>query len=444
MIGYKNAGKTTLVERLVAEFTARGLRVSTVKHAHHSFDLDAPGKDTYRHRAAGAGQVMMATSTRWVLMTELRGAAEPELADLLAQMAKVDLVVVEGYKRDTHPKIEVWREATGHPIIAPGDPTVRAVTTDTVAEVDRPLLDLNDIAAIADFIWADLHPKGPFDRFIMVDWGAGNDTGPRPRKDAIWCAENADDPVYLRNRQQAEAHIVSRIEAALAVGERLCLGFDFGFAFPAGFGTALIRTEDPFAMWDWLEARIEDSPKANNRFDLAGEINARFPGIGPFWGNGLTQDIAHLPRKGTKRTQVWPNPKRQVEMRAPGAFECWQLSGAGAVGSQILMGLPVLARLRRRFGDRLAVWPFEAWEAPVMLVEIWPSLIAKQVQAAAHLHSIKDAVQVSLLAQALRRLGPDIRALMDVPRGTEGWILGVGQEDRLAQAAEEVIAGGAA
>ncbi len=155
VIGYKNAGKTTLVERLVTEFTGRGLRVSTVKHAHHSFDLDQPGKDTYRHRAAGAEQVMMSTATRWVLMNELRAAPEPELGDLLAKLTPVDLVLVEGYKRDTHRKVEVWRKETGHPLIAPSDATVRAVASDSKPEVAPPLLDLNNIAAIADFIWDD-------------------------------------------------------------------------------------------------------------------------------------------------------------------------------------------------------------------------------------------------------------------------------------------------
>ncbi|NCO87409.1 MAG: molybdopterin-guanine dinucleotide biosynthesis protein B [Rhodobacterales bacterium] len=155
IIGYKNAGKTTLVERLVTEFTARGLRVSTVKHAHHAFDLDQPGKDTFRHRAAGARQVMLATGTRWVLMSELRGADEPALAELLARMDPVDLVLIEGYKRDSHPKVEVHRAATGHPLIAPGDPTVRAIACDSALATDRPLLDLDDITAIADFIARD-------------------------------------------------------------------------------------------------------------------------------------------------------------------------------------------------------------------------------------------------------------------------------------------------
>ncbi len=152
IIGYKNAGKTSLVERLVTEITGRGFSVSTVKHAHHAFDLDQPGKDTYRHRQAGAQQVMLSTGARWVLMSELRGAEEPPLADLLARMDPVDLILIEGYKRDRHPKVEVHRAVTGHPLIAPRDDTVRAVACDTLVAAGVPLLDLNDTGAVADFI----------------------------------------------------------------------------------------------------------------------------------------------------------------------------------------------------------------------------------------------------------------------------------------------------
>jgi molybdopterin-guanine dinucleotide biosynthesis protein MobB len=154
--GYRNAGKTTLTERLVAAFTARGLAVSTVKHAHHAIDLDTPGKDTHRHRSAGARQVMLATAARWALMTEHRDRAEPELPDLLARMDPVDIVLVEGFKRGPHPKIEVHRAALAHPLIAPGDPTVRAIATDAPLALATPQLDLNDIPAIADFILRDL------------------------------------------------------------------------------------------------------------------------------------------------------------------------------------------------------------------------------------------------------------------------------------------------
>ncbi|MBU2358358.1 MAG: molybdopterin-guanine dinucleotide biosynthesis protein B [Alphaproteobacteria bacterium] len=150
--GWKNAGKTGLMERLVSDITARGFTVSTLKHAHHSFDVDHPGKDSHRHRIAGASQVLLASQTRWALMTELRDEAEPPLSALLAHLDPVDLILVEGYKRDTHPKIEAFRAATGNPLIATDDPTIVAVATDTPLALARPQFDLNDTAAIADFI----------------------------------------------------------------------------------------------------------------------------------------------------------------------------------------------------------------------------------------------------------------------------------------------------
>lgn len=152
IVGWKNAGKTGLMERLVTEITGRGISVSTVKHAHHSFDIDHPGKDSYRHRIAGASEVVLASRHRVALMQELRGADEPALADLLARLSTVDLVLIEGYKRDTHPKVEAHRAATGNPLIAPDDSTIRAVASDVPLSLDRPVFDLNDTPAIADFI----------------------------------------------------------------------------------------------------------------------------------------------------------------------------------------------------------------------------------------------------------------------------------------------------
>ena len=150
--GWKNTGKTTLTERLVTEFTRRGLTVSTVKHAHHAVDVDQPGTDSFRHRDAGASQVLLASANRWALMNELRGAPEPDLDDLLSRLDPVDIVLVEGFKRAGHPKVETHRKAAGHDLIAPGNPTVRAIATDSPLKVDRPTFDLNDIAGIADFI----------------------------------------------------------------------------------------------------------------------------------------------------------------------------------------------------------------------------------------------------------------------------------------------------
>ena len=156
VVGWKNAGKTGLMERLVTEITGRGVSVSTVKHAHHSFDVDHPGKDSHRHRIAGAREVLLASRNRVALMQELRDAPEPPLSDLLARLSPVDLVLIEGYKRDTHPKVEAHRAVTGNPLIAPGDPTVRAVASDTPLTLDRPVFDLDHTVAIADFILAEV------------------------------------------------------------------------------------------------------------------------------------------------------------------------------------------------------------------------------------------------------------------------------------------------
>ena len=161
VIGWKNSGKTGLMERLIAEIRARGLSVSSIKHAHHAFDIDQPGKDSFRHRQAGAGEVLLASRHRWVLMHENDAGDEPSLAMLLARLSPVDLVLVEGYKRDAHPKIEAHRAATGQPLIAPDDPTVRAVASDTVQGLPAmgwhgPAFDLDDAGGIADFILSDL------------------------------------------------------------------------------------------------------------------------------------------------------------------------------------------------------------------------------------------------------------------------------------------------
>ncbi len=157
VVGWKNSGKTGLMERLVTEFVSRGLTVSTLKHAHHVFDVDHPGKDSHRHREAGATEVLLSSRRRWALMHELRDDDELPLSDLLAKLSPVDLVLVEGYKRDQHPKVEAHRAETRNPLIAPDDPTVRAVASDSGAVADgRPTFDLNDTKAIADFIAGEL------------------------------------------------------------------------------------------------------------------------------------------------------------------------------------------------------------------------------------------------------------------------------------------------
>lgn len=152
--GWKNSGKTTLTEKLVAELVRRGRRVSTVKHAHHDFDIDKEGADSFRHRQAGASEVAIVSGRRWALMHELRGEEEPKLADILERLAPTDIVIVEGYKRENHFKIEARRtNAKDRTPLAPSDPSIVAVAADhPQANETLPVFDLDDIASIADFI----------------------------------------------------------------------------------------------------------------------------------------------------------------------------------------------------------------------------------------------------------------------------------------------------
>ena len=278
-----------------------------------------------------------------------------------------------------------------------------------------------------------------FDRFVMVDWSGGNDTGPRPRPDAIWVCSargrEVEAPIYLRNRALAEAWLERAIEETIENGQTLCIGFDFPFGYPSGFAQALTGTNDPLAVWRWLADRVTDTPKANNRFDVAAEVNrALGSGQGPFWGNGLKRDIPGLPRRKDGYRNPFPDMRR-AERQAKGTFTCWQLAGAGAVGSQVIMGLPVLARLRQRFQSAIAVWPFENLDCPVAFVEIWPSLMANAVRSecARRPDAVKDAVQVELVARALSNLPvEDLSKLLDVAAPEEGWILGLGHEPQLS------------
>jgi molybdopterin-guanine dinucleotide biosynthesis adapter protein len=149
LAGWSGAGKTTLLTRVIPHFREEGLRVSVIKHAHHSFDVDVPGKDSWLHRQAGAEEVLVSSGMRWALMRELRGAKEPPLTALLKKMSPVDLVVVEGYKSEPHRKIEVHRAANGKPLLFPGDAAIVAIATDTTVETALPTAHLDDIPAIA-------------------------------------------------------------------------------------------------------------------------------------------------------------------------------------------------------------------------------------------------------------------------------------------------------
>ena len=153
LAGWSGSGKTTLLTALIPELVSRGITVSTLKHAHHTFDVDHPGKDSWRHRQAGAREVMISSQNRWALMHELRGAAEPTFEELVRRMSPVDLLLVEGFKHHPHPKMEVYRPSLGKPLLHPEDPLVVAIASDEVLpELRLPWLPLSDISAVATFI----------------------------------------------------------------------------------------------------------------------------------------------------------------------------------------------------------------------------------------------------------------------------------------------------
>ena len=154
--GWSGSGKTTLIEQLIPRFTRRGLKVSLIKHAHHTFDVDHPGKDSYRHRQAGASEILVTSSRRWVLMHELRGAHEPSFEEQVKRISPCDLLLVEGFKHAPIPKLEVWRKETGEPLLHPNDPHIVAVASDAKIETKLPLLDLNDVEAVSLFVMKHL------------------------------------------------------------------------------------------------------------------------------------------------------------------------------------------------------------------------------------------------------------------------------------------------
>jgi molybdopterin-guanine dinucleotide biosynthesis protein B len=158
LAGWSGSGKTTLLAKVIPRLTARGLTVSTLKHAHHAFDIDQPGKDSHTHRMAGATEVLIGSANRWALMHELRGAAEPKLNELLARLTPVDLVIVEGYKWEWHPKLEVYRIANGKPLLQPDDPLIVAIASDQSVTATVPVIALDDVEAVIGIMLAHAAP----------------------------------------------------------------------------------------------------------------------------------------------------------------------------------------------------------------------------------------------------------------------------------------------
>ena len=255
-----------------------------------------------------------------------------------------------------------------------------------------------------------------FDRVIAVDWSARSvPSSCKPVKDAIYicnCGRNigrqdevAGHPTYHQTRAAAITAVQAALDAALVTGERVFLGFDFGFGYPAGFAERLTGQAEALAVWDWLDRQIVDGPdNANNRFAVAAGINAQFDGIGPFWGCPAGLDIPGLPAKGSVRQGHGLPDRRAVEQVVKTAQSGFKLFTTGSVGSQSLLGLPYLARLRQRYGAAMTVWPQQSgWGMPkaqIVLTEIYPSLmkvsrlIPLQAAYKNELYHIPDARQV--------------------------------------------------
>lgn len=286
-----------------------------------------------------------------------------------------------------------------------------------------------------------------FDTIAIVDWSAGKRAPARPSKDSIWIGvvrEGAEqEPVYCRSRVEAEAWLSSFMNAEGAAGRRALIGFDFPFGYPRGFVRHVTGSDDPLVFWDWLEGRITDTEAGeNNRFDVASEINRLFDGPGPFWGKPSNASWPDVPYRKAGISYDICAERRACDLAAKASSSCFQLFFNPTVGSQALMGLPMLARLRRSPG--VAVWPFEDWsDAQIVMVEIWPGLIEPVVKKGDG-DEIRDRAQVRLLARALAGLSAEALEAMladiGVEASEEAWILGTGHQPALIAAARGTVA----
>lgn len=290
----------------------------------------------------------------------------------------------------------------------------------------------------------------PFDTILVADWSAARRAPAKPSKDAIWLGVTrqgvSQEPVYCRTRGEAEAWIADLITQERTAGRRLLATFDFPFGYPAGFARHVTGSDDPFVLWDWFEARISDAADGtNNRFDVAQTLNALFEGPGPFWGKSDQTQWPGVPYRKEGITFDTVAEKRACDSIAQASSSCFQMAFPPTVGGQMMMGLPMLARLRRLDGVR--VWPLEDWaDAPVVLAEIWPGLIEPAVKGALARQgtdAIRDREQVRLLAHALSRLPhADLhRVMADVPPAAreEAWILAAEVREALIVHAQDTV-----
>ncbi len=300
-----------------------------------------------------------------------------------------------------------------------------------------------------------------FDTHLIVDWSARSRPSPaRPARDSIWWCAAADgvagNPEYARTRHEAIDRLAAFLAAELDAERRTLVGFDFPFGYPAGVARDLTGIASAFALWDWLDDRVEDARgNGNNRYEVAQTINRIYPGVGPCWGRPASWPHPDVPTRKSARTRqdAHPPERRIADHRAKGAKTVWQLAYAGSVGSQVLLGLPALKRLvgDPRIKGQAVIWPFDtglsAPDAPVVIAEIYPSLLKPEIRQRRKQGEILDAAQVRVNADAFARLdkrcrlaplfGGDERLTAEERRiveTEEAWILGLGHEDALRDA----------
>ena len=303
-----------------------------------------------------------------------------------------------------------------------------------------------------------------FDTHIVVDWSAK--ATPATGENSIWWTAVIGEGCALKprnppTRRRAIESLTTFVADELDAGRRVLAGFDFPFGYPAGVAERLTDETSAAAVWNWLDREIEDQPdNSNNRFEVAERMNGFWGGIGPFWGRPWQwSGPEEVPIRGTERTERGGHPpeRRIADKRAKGAKTVWQLAGNGSVGSQVLVGLPALKRLlsHPRIGGRGSIWPFDTGlrapdtrETPLVLAEIYPSLLRKEVSESRGGGEVLDRVQVRVNAAAFARLdrrgglaplfagaaglSPDERHLIEKE---EAWILGLGHEDGIRDAA---------
>lgn len=277
-----------------------------------------------------------------------------------------------------------------------------------------------------------------FDTIVVVDWSARSAPSPaKPTKDAIFVGMSRDGygaTLYHRTRSAAMRWLHGLIDGELRAGRRVLAAFDFPFGYPAGFARAVTGSDEPLGFWAHLGGMIEDDDRnGNSRFEAAAALNRLFRSPGPFWGHPVKLEIDGLPFRKPAYDPFPFAERRRIERLIPRAKPCFQLMGAGSVGSQALLGIGRLHALRSRYGDAVAVAPFQPPDTPLVLAECYPGLIADAISRHARDGEIPDRAQVRLLARALARIGPErLDALLREGDMVEGWILGHGAEAELS------------